>query len=205
MYLTRWIRQLVVVGLLAGVAEMVLPRGNTRGYVRMVIGLLVMLTILEPVFQLTGDPMVWAQLEDWSRQVELPGLEPLNLEPLQERTRQLTIETYRRRLAGEIYSLVGRVPGLEAVEVTVTLETRPEHPDYGAILAVALVVRPRPAPPGEIRPVRPITLGPGTPEAPEETTPVWPPELETARRRLLELLRLHFGLLPEQVELELVT
>jgi len=198
-WVQSWVRQIAVVVILAGVVELVVPRGTTRGYVRVVTGLLVMLTILEPFMYAIGHQVSWTELEAWPDELEYPGLSvSVDIPSVQEDTRRLTLEAYRQKVVEEIRGLISRVEELEVVTVALDIETRPEHVDYGSILAVMIAVRP--AATSDVEPVRPISADAGE----HEMAGVWPPELEDARREILDLLRLHFDLSRDQVQLSLV-
>lgn len=54
--LTDWIVQIGCLALIAGVVELLLPNNSTRGAVRLVVGLVVILIIVEPVVRWVGDP-----------------------------------------------------------------------------------------------------------------------------------------------------
>ncbi len=207
--ITGWVRQIVVVGVLAGIAELALPRGSTRGYVRVVVGLLVMLTILEPVLGLMGNPVVWAQLGDWPQQVNISSTAlSVDFDEVRERNDRLALDTYRTRLQNEIEAVVSRVEGLEVVRVTADVETRPERQDYGAILVVGIVVREAGDADTDVEPVEPIRLDEDQEESESQgeqgLAGEWPTRLESARKQLYELLRLHFGVPPAQVDLTMV-
>jgi stage III sporulation protein AF len=51
-YITAWITEIILLILLAVVLELLLPNSNLRQYVRMVVGLLLLLALLNPVLSL---------------------------------------------------------------------------------------------------------------------------------------------------------
>ncbi|MBE3563196.1 MAG: stage III sporulation protein AF [Hydrogenibacillus schlegelii] len=53
-FLSDWIRELIFVVLMATVVDLVLPSGEMRRYVRFVLGLFVLVTLVGPVFSLFG-------------------------------------------------------------------------------------------------------------------------------------------------------
>jgi stage III sporulation protein AF len=51
-FLTEWITNIIVLVLLAGVIELLLPGNQFQSYIKMVIGLLILLAMLSPLFKI---------------------------------------------------------------------------------------------------------------------------------------------------------
>ncbi|MEW6082623.1 MAG: stage III sporulation protein AF [Bacillota bacterium] len=61
--LKEWARDIVFILVLAGILELLLPSGSTRKYVKVVMGLIVVLVVLNPVLSLVkGSLPVWEDL-----------------------------------------------------------------------------------------------------------------------------------------------
>ncbi|OOE09846.1 stage III sporulation protein AF [Fictibacillus arsenicus] len=56
-FLTEWITNIIVLVLLAGVIELLLPGNQFQSYIKMVIGLLILLAMLSPLFKLLNSDM----------------------------------------------------------------------------------------------------------------------------------------------------
>jgi stage III sporulation protein AF len=56
-FLTEWITNIIVLVLLAGVIELLLPGNQFQNYIKMVIGLLILLAMLSPLFKLLNSDM----------------------------------------------------------------------------------------------------------------------------------------------------
>ena len=55
-FLRTWANQIIVVIIIATILEMLLPNGNNKKYIKMIIGLYVLLAIIQPIFsKLTGN------------------------------------------------------------------------------------------------------------------------------------------------------
>lgn len=52
LYLTDWLKKLILLILLATIVDLLLPNSNMQRYARLVIGLLIILTMLSPIFSL---------------------------------------------------------------------------------------------------------------------------------------------------------
>lgn len=205
-WITDWVRQLIVIVVLSGFAELALPDGSTRGYVRVVTGLLVMLVVLGPVLQVFGEQVAWTGEPDLS--IKLPEAAPAGppevgaVPELQRQTERLKLEMYRQRLCSEIKRLLSRVGGIEVVRVSVDVEPRSDHAEYGAVLAVGVLIRPTQTPSGITR-VRPVDVNSAQKEA--HGSEGSSPGVGEARRRIYDLLQLHFGVPADRVEVKLVT
>ncbi|MGM0805380.1 MAG: stage III sporulation protein AF [Bacillota bacterium] len=51
-FLTEWITNIIILVLLAGVIELLLPGNQFQNYIKMVVGLLILLAMLSPLFKL---------------------------------------------------------------------------------------------------------------------------------------------------------
>jgi len=55
-FLKTWANQIIVAVIIATIIEMILPRGNNKKYIKMVIGIYVLFTIIQPIItKITGD------------------------------------------------------------------------------------------------------------------------------------------------------
>ncbi|WNB93583.1 stage III sporulation protein AF [Bacillus sp. NEB1478] len=63
--LTEWVTNIIVLVLLAGVIELLLPGNQFQSYIKMVIGLLILLAMLSPVFKIlnTNFDQVFKQMD----------------------------------------------------------------------------------------------------------------------------------------------
>ena len=48
-WISRWAEQIVVAVIIATVIEMILPNGNNKKYVKVVIGIYILFTIISPI------------------------------------------------------------------------------------------------------------------------------------------------------------
>lgn len=120
----EWVRHLVVLTLVAGMLEFLVPSNSMKAYVRTVMGLLVMLAMLTPVLKLLGQSTV----PDLEALVPLGSEQRLDLSAVQrEATRLAQVgstqvgATFRARLAASARVAAGEVPGVERAEVSVSL------------------------------------------------------------------------------------
>ncbi|MED1863518.1 stage III sporulation protein AF [Fictibacillus nanhaiensis] len=56
-FLTEWITNIIILVLLAGVIELLLPGNQFQNYIKMVVGLLILLAMLSPLFKLVNSDL----------------------------------------------------------------------------------------------------------------------------------------------------
>lgn len=134
----RWVRQLVLLVLLAGLAEALLPRGEVSRYAETVRGLLLLLAVLQPVLGLVREGF--------------PGERALALDPaggpggagggdrLREVQRSLVLDAVRHQAERRVRQVVEEMPGVERARAAVRVEADPGGADYGRIVGVDVAV-----------------------------------------------------------------
>lgn len=113
------VRQVALIALLAAFLEMLLPEKKMTRYVRLVLGLFVVVAILSPLVEglRTGPEL---DVAAWDLR-----LDPVTAAPVQQgremaaANEEAALELYRERLAGQIRALVTLIPGIRQVEVLV--------------------------------------------------------------------------------------
>lgn len=137
------VHSLVVIVVLATIVEMMLPGGEMRRYVRLVVGLFLIIALVQPAVATIkkgfnmGVPMVMT--------VNEPG----GLTAIMEEGRRLNaagrsraLEEYRSGLSRQVLALAGMNKSFNVVSADVQLQSNPSRPDYGGILGITLVVAP---------------------------------------------------------------
>lgn len=54
-WLTNWLKEIILIVLLASFVDLLLPKSNIQKYARFILGLLIILTIISPIFELFSD------------------------------------------------------------------------------------------------------------------------------------------------------
>ncbi|MDN5345446.1 MAG: stage sporulation protein [Clostridia bacterium] len=141
------VRQVALIALLTAFLEMLLPEKRMISYVRLVLGLFVVVAILTPLvegFRFGPELDVTA----WDLRLEAPGPAPIEQgRQMARANEEAALEIYRERLAGQIKALVGLVPGVKAAEVLVSVAGEGER--LGAIRRVVVTVITGTSPPVE--------------------------------------------------------
>lgn len=198
------VQSLVIIIILAMFLEMLLPAGQMRAYVKMVMGLLVIIAVIQAV----------GSMARWSFE-EIPALVagtgdgggqlPEILEAgkrISARQQELGIEQYRQGLAQQVTALVKLNQGLPLLDVEVSVESDSGSPDFGQVKEIILTVsdnpkQTSPAPGGTepVEEVSPVTVQIGSSETPEREEAV-PPQ---AAAGIMDVLTNFYNIQPEQV------
>ncbi|MBP3964362.1 stage III sporulation protein AF [Paenibacillus lignilyticus] len=131
-WLAVWLQQIIAVVLLAGFIDLLLPNKAMQRYVRLVAGLIILLTILTPVIRLLqGDfnAKLDAQVENWvhntkSEQFHMPTLEDIqqNAKDLQRKQQSAATALTEQKLEEAMKAGLAENAGLHAAAVHVKLE-----------------------------------------------------------------------------------
>jgi len=124
--LAAWVGRVVVVLVAAAVVDLALPSGSLRRYVDVVVGLVVLVTVLQPVLDWLGADLQAdiAAAEVWLEQglTGTPGAELRG--PGEARWRQAVREEFAGRVAAAVRQGLARDLGIQA-EVAVELAADP--------------------------------------------------------------------------------
>lgn len=211
--LKETVRHLVALILAAGALEMVLPQGNLRGYVRVVLGLAIMLTILTPLLgwrqPVTLDPAAIPELAEG----RLPSLAEVSAAAARLRSAgtAAAVREFRASIRREAEQLALQVPGVAAAAAEVnTGEPAGSQPPPVTLVRVRITPgrggapgaaagegQPpdsgegmAPASGGGVAPVTPVERVPATPVGAAPATENDAALVAAVRRRVAEGLRI---------------
>lgn len=189
-FLKEWVRNLVMLVILASCLELFLPMNSMKKFVRMVLGLLVVLAVMQPALALLGQPgTVDATALLGEDRRDLPSLQEImaQADEFREKNQALLAEEAQARVADEVREAAKGVSGVADARAVVklTVDGSEWH-----LEDLTVTIRPgdgRSGPVTPVEPVRPVGIGQGRPpEAPEQPPPRERQELE---RRLAEQVR----------------
>lgn len=157
--LQTWVKQLVLIVLLAGLAEMLLPQAALRRYAHTALGLLVLIAVLVPFLSFLHEGVAWDTAFE-----RLPAVETAKFDAGVRRFREagarLTLDTYRARVEAAAVRAASAVEGVARAEARAEIDGDAQSPRFGTIVRIAVTVIPGRAPrAGEIAPVRPVRIG----------------------------------------------
>lgn len=163
-WLKEWVRNLVMLVIVASALELLLPMSSMKKYVRLALGLMLLLAIVRPAFDLLGQEVVVdVTLFAAEESARLPGLGEIMARAgeFRERSGQLALEQARARLESEAQQAALTVPGVGSAAVRLRLEEADGQPEIRAItVSISFAGQV-----GGVRPVDPVEpVGPRGPD-----------------------------------------
>ncbi|MBU2700934.1 stage III sporulation protein AF [Sporomusaceae bacterium BoRhaA] len=158
--LTGWIKGIIYIVLFAAFLEFLLPSGQMRKFIRVIIGLFIMLAVLNPIVTVLsrGQPdellPTWRDLGREDRKSK-----GASAEELVTMEQEMTRNVYKKELSRQIRAVVMTIAGVGDAQVTVDLEQAKSNQKNGAIRVVTITLQKRG--PTDITPV---VIGHAVPE-----------------------------------------
>ncbi|MCT8138695.1 stage III sporulation protein AF [Anaerobacillus sp. CMMVII] len=133
-FLTEWISNIILLILLATILELLLPNSSLQRYVKMVVGLLLLVIILTPLLSIfSKDVDSWVSSLGFSNQLEENNVQ-ISLENKKREIQEVTLAYISEQVAVQLKRQVeeGMITKFEKeiVEVDVALEDFLEEDDY---------------------------------------------------------------------------
>lgn len=201
------VQNLIVIIILAVFLEMFLPAGEMRKYVKMVMGLLIIVAVVQAV----GNLIHWDYAGDFPALTSQGGTGkyPEIMEAgkrLTEDQQQKAIEEYRNGIARQAMALARSSDRVSLLGVEVKVQTEQSKPGYGQLKEMVLTVGSKTetiVPPSEealIKEVEPVSVEPGqkvTTDVQKETEERPP---EDAVAKLVATLANFYNLSTQQIK-----
>lgn len=139
--ITEWVKNIIIVVLFASFMEMLLPNSSMQRFVRVIMGLLIMLAILNPIVDIIQNRGLPAQVPALSLGGKNPEQVQKNTERFVQERERLTREMYRNDLAKQIRAVVAAIDGVKSVKVSVELQDTSAGPDI-AVDKIEIFIQP---------------------------------------------------------------
>jgi stage III sporulation protein AF len=133
-FLTEWITNIIVLVLLAGVIELLLPGNQFQNYIKMVIGLLILLAMLSPLFKLLNsdlDEVFQAMDLPVSKENEIKNSIEKNKSEIQAGNRAYILEQMAVPMKKQVQEELNKTYELEIVDLQIQTDnsTEPLKPE----------------------------------------------------------------------------
>ncbi|MDR3593000.1 MAG: stage III sporulation protein AF [Negativicutes bacterium] len=190
--ITDWVKTIILVVLFASFLELLLPASSMQRFIRVIMGLLVMLTILNPVVDFIQARSLPEQLPAFSNRTAdgtgRPGAGPA----IADEKNRLAVEVYKKDLSRQIRAVVLAVDGVADARVSVQLKNEGDSRS-GALDKIQLAILPGKS--GAGPKIQPVSIaGPGATKPAEPSAQL----RENIARTVRELYQLRDG----QVEIQ---
>jgi len=166
-FLSDWIKDIVVIVILAGFLEMLLPESSMKRFVKVLMGLFIILAIISPLFKVFNQEFIAEPVIFYTAQAREPSLAAITTagQELAQQNAAAVQETYRRGLSNQIRGLVKLVEGVHDAEVEVVTTPADGTAEYGQIEKVVILLQTQPtAGTAKIAPVE-VDVEPVKPQA----------------------------------------
>ena len=140
-----WVKQIVMVVIFAAFLDFLLSDSKFFKYIKVFLGLIVMMAIINPLIPLFQRDLKFDQISldmlnadiDHSVQMSIVN----KSENLRKKNYELTIQEYLNQLKQYIVSDINRISLFEVIKVTPSINEDISSDDFGRIMAVVIILR----------------------------------------------------------------
>ena len=156
--ITAWIKSIVLVVLFASFLELLLPASSMQRFVRVIVGLLVMLTIISPVADIVQHKYFLSDVT--AMDIRAPDRSKRVIQDtgkVMEQRDLLVLEVYRKDLAQQVRAVVIAMDGVADAKIAVNLKETPGGKP-GAVNKIIVYIQPG----SGTAKVMPVNIGPAS-------------------------------------------
>lgn len=204
-FLSNWLKEIVLLILIATFIDLLLPNRSMERYVKLVMGLLIILAILSPILSVLNKDLDFSELalSDGNNPFDdLASLESIHAsgEELKQTQDHLVKEETQRRIAEQIAAEVDEEFQVTVLEKKVTMEEKPKGKFQ--IKQVWLNVAPKDSENRSkpIQPVEPIVIDSISEASPTKKEAAPQNELT---QRISRYLQKYWELQPKQIQIQM--
>lgn len=140
-FLRNWIKNIVVVIILAMFLELLLPKSEMQRYVKMVLGLLVILLVLNPVLDLIKQDFNYGErVLEIQNTMELDNIMTV-AQNLEQNNKKNILKTYKKGLNKQIEAQVMTFDEIKEAEAYVIIDENMESENFGQIQEIKLCLQ----------------------------------------------------------------
>lgn len=191
-YITSWIKDIILIVLFSVFLELLLPNSSMQKFVRIIMGLFILLAILNPIIGLIEEQAVPSQLPALSRQTDSNTTNAnivMTANKVVENREKLANAIYVRDLSKQIKATVMSIDGVGDAKVIVTLEPA-AAPSKRLDKIKTVVVYIAPGISSNEQKITKITVGITVPKSEETTTELSAALVDKTTRTITELYQL---------------
>lgn len=167
--LSAWIKQIILLVLFATFLELLIPSNNYKKFIKVIMGLLILVAVLQPVLNLIQQP--WD--ETASTEVSARNIADNKADILRQSTEiqserdRIALEQYRKELIKQIRVLARAVDGVSDIKAEVLLNEGKGEKSYGMIKNITVYAQAGSADNGKatVKPVKPVEVAPSIPSS----------------------------------------
>lgn len=136
-FLKTWSNQIIVATIIAIILEMILPEGNNKKYIKMIIGIYVLFTIISPVItKITGSGLEFENF-DYSQYFDDAIEISSNINEFDESNSKLIKQAYIDNIENDIKSKI-KQKGYKVTSLKISIIEDQDSEKYGTITNITL-------------------------------------------------------------------
>jgi stage III sporulation protein AF len=152
------VTSIVIVMMLSLIMEVMVPANDMQKYVKMVLGLLIILIVLTPALKvLKKDIRLGTAILEVSSDLEIESIMAMG-EELEIKNQQSVIEKFKNSLAEQVRSQLVKIDGVKDATVFVSVEENIESKNFGMITGIEAMLLPGESVSKYIKPVGKIKI-----------------------------------------------
>jgi len=137
-FIKEWANQIIVAIIIATIFEMILPNGNNKKYIKMVIGIYVLFTMMQPIVtKLTGKEIKISSF-NYKKYFDEDILETSS-ESFDNNNSKLIEQAYIENIRNDIKSKVQQ-KGYKVINCNINIVNNENSENYGAIQKIELTI-----------------------------------------------------------------
>lgn len=138
-FLKTWINQIILAVIITTIIEMILPNGNNKKYIKMVIGLYILFTIIQPIItKLTGDSIDISNF-DYKKYFYSDVLETSS-EDFENNNSKLIKQAYINNIKEDIENKI-KQKGYKLINCNISIINDENKETYGTIQNISLKLK----------------------------------------------------------------
>lgn len=138
-FLKTWINQIILAVIITTIIEMILPNGNNKKYIKMVIGLYILFTIIQPIItKLTGNSIDISNF-DYKKYFNSDVLETSS-ENFENNNSKLIKQAYINNIKEDIENKI-KQKGYELINCNISIIDDENKETYGTIQSISLKLK----------------------------------------------------------------
>ncbi|NLW16120.1 MAG: stage III sporulation protein AF [Firmicutes bacterium] len=169
--LREFVRNVLVIIVLASFLQLILPRGSMRRYAHLALALVMVLTLLSPLLALTRASWNIEELLGQAQAQTAWSELQASSQALQRQNDLALLQAYRQMLRAQVEDLLAQVGEVELIDCQIELVEEQRAEDFGRILSMHVVCRPGSAAVEGIKLIEPVQIGTGVAEQKEDAPP----------------------------------
>ena len=138
-FLKTWVNQIIVAIIISTIIEIILPNGNNKKYIKMVIGLYILFTIIQPIFtKITGEKFDISSLK-YNQYLD-KGIIETTSQDFETNNSKLIKQAYIDNIKQDIKSKINK-KGYDLTNCSIDILDDESKERYGAIRNITLKIK----------------------------------------------------------------